>query len=98
MIGDIPATKAKATASGTRAKATVNPEKTSSFMLPCDLSIHLNSLRNFIYNFIIYNYQHTINNYCLAQDIDYLNITSLTEAFFVKSCKGTERNRNSLTY
>jgi hypothetical protein len=33
-IGDIPATKAKATASGTKAKATVNPERISFFTLP----------------------------------------------------------------
>ena len=33
-IGEIPATKAKATASGTRARATVIPDKRSSFTLP----------------------------------------------------------------
>ena len=39
-IGEIPATKAKATASGTKAKATVSPDKMSFFILPpVDLSI-----------------------------------------------------------
>ena len=46
-IGEIPATKAKATASGTSAKATVNPESRSSFTEPCFLSI--NSKVDFIF-------------------------------------------------
>jgi hypothetical protein len=33
-MGEIPATKAKATASGTKANATVIPDKRSFFMLP----------------------------------------------------------------
>ena len=46
-IGDTPATKAKATASGTKAKATVNPERMSFFTLPpLEVSIKLNGFTN----------------------------------------------------
>lgn len=38
----MPATKAKATASGTKARATVKPENTSSLMFPLRFSINLN--------------------------------------------------------
>ena len=47
-IGEIPATKAKATASGTRAKATVRPDKTSSFILPLVRSMNLKFLSDII--------------------------------------------------
>ena len=43
IIGDIPATKAKATASGTKAKATVKPDNISSFILPLLGVINLNA-------------------------------------------------------
>lgn len=46
MIGEIPATKANATASGTKARATVKPESTSSFILPFVRSIRLNCFKN----------------------------------------------------
>ena len=48
-IGEIPATNAKATASGTSARATVSPERISSFTLPFVLSINLNLLNEILF-------------------------------------------------
>ena len=42
IIGDIPATNANATASGTNASATVKPESKSSLTVPCSDVIKLN--------------------------------------------------------
>ena len=49
IIGEMPATKAKATASGTKAKATVSPDKISSLIFPCFLSMNWKDVFNFLF-------------------------------------------------